>query len=471
MTIFERTLSDREVKTNAYFAKKKRKPRREQKQPLVDYDDQVMSIWTQHYRDYINGVTISAFSGGELVPVSSRYSSGTVTPDFKAKKKLHNLPMNDYSLIVRKAENVASSYFNGHASSGFESISTMDARRRDSFWPVDYGDLVTELADQRATRRIAGKASLASVNLGIMFAERKKTARLIQSSATRLYLAMRALKKGNLGELYATLGIDTRRPSPREYEKLLRTPPDKRLANHWLEYNFGWVPLLKEIDGACELLAKHAVERGDHGKIAASARVGTSKALLRSNGYPFNGVLTNEVRVRYTLRCRLDNDARNALAETGITDPLSVAWEILPFSFVADWFIPVSGYLKRLQAFDGFEFVNGTRSRLWKGKVSKNFSWFTPGSSGSYETSSGSSVFEETRYNRGVLGTFPSQIPPSFRNPLEDEDIWKPLTSIALMSQLLRSSSPVLRQQQPTVNEDALRDVGRELRKIPKRKR
>ncbi len=39
---------------------------------------------------------------------------------------------------------------------------------------------------------------------------------------------------------------------------------------------------------------------------------------------------------------------REALAtqrSLGLTDPYSVAWDLLPFSFIADWFIPIGTYL------------------------------------------------------------------------------------------------------------------------------
>jgi hypothetical protein len=36
------------------------------------------------------------------------------------------------------------------------------------------------------------------------------------------------------------------------------------------------------------------------------------------------------------------------IRQMGVLDPLSVAWEVLPFSFVADWFIPIGTYLENL---------------------------------------------------------------------------------------------------------------------------
>jgi hypothetical protein len=34
-------------------------------------------------------------------------------------------------------------------------------------------------------------------------------------------------------------------------------------------------------------------------------------------------------------------------------DPLGIAWEAVPFSFVADWFLPIGDYLDALSVFNG----------------------------------------------------------------------------------------------------------------------
>jgi hypothetical protein len=37
-----------------------------------------------------------------------------------------------------------------------------------------------------------------------------------------------------------------------------------------------------------------------------------------------------------------------------------VAWELVPFSFVLDWFIPIGSYLSQLDASAGMEFLGGS---------------------------------------------------------------------------------------------------------------
>lgn len=51
-------------------------------------------------------------------------------------------------------------------------------------------------------------------------------------------------------------------------------------------------------------------------------------------------------------------------AALGLTNPASVAWELVPFSFVVDWFAPVGDWLNALDATLGYSFLSGTRSTI-----------------------------------------------------------------------------------------------------------
>jgi len=39
----------------------------------------------------------------------------------------------------------------------------------------------------------------------------------------------------------------------------------------------------------------------------------------------------------------------------GITNPLLIGWELVPFSFVVDWFLPVGNWLESVDAMLGYE--------------------------------------------------------------------------------------------------------------------
>jgi hypothetical protein len=42
------------------------------------------------------------------------------------------------------------------------------------------------------------------------------------------------------------------------------------------------------------------------------------------------------------------SDVLDTQRTLGLYDPAGLAWELLPFSFVADWFVPIGNYLENL---------------------------------------------------------------------------------------------------------------------------
>lgn len=56
------------------------------------------------------------------------------------------------------------------------------------------------------------------------------------------------------------------------------------------------------------------------------------------------------------------NDFYKKLSEVGVTNPLTVIWEKVPFSFAIDWFLPVGGWLDSMDAAIGLHFLTGVIS-------------------------------------------------------------------------------------------------------------
>lgn len=59
--------------------------------------------------------------------------------------------------------------------------------------------------------------------------------------------------------------------------------------------------------------------------------------------------------------------AIQAASQYGLNNPSLIAWELVPYSFVVDWFLPVGDYLERLGAFSGLKFsdYSYTESADW----------------------------------------------------------------------------------------------------------
>lgn len=368
--------------------------------------------------------------------------SGVDTPDYWIKmSRRQKLPMNPYWVNRKFSE--GSDYNWSRVSwpfldEGQETCATI----ADTFWPSSQSDQVTDEATFKARTRLSNKVSDHDFNVGVVFGERKKTAALIETTAARIYKSARALKKGNLGEAYALWGLDSRMsPNPKKWKELIDTPPDKRLANHWLEYWFGWVPLLRDVESAASLLASHVTGDFYH-EIARSSGKATRTWIVKRNPRDIAGNTPvmerheQSCRIKYDVYYRLDSYARAALGQTGITNPSTVAWELMPYSFVVDWFVPVNKYLEGLMAFDGFELRSGSVSRLWEGKAWKFFDRDVLYPSGTTLLVRGTSFFHEVDYRRSTMPTWPSSVLPSFRDPLDKGPLWKVATSMALLRQV-----------------------------------
>lgn len=236
------------------------------------------------------------------------------------------------------------------------------------------------------------------VNLGVAFAERAATAELVGSSARRIAQAFTFARKGKFKRAASALGVSSRKQQP----------------SNWLELQYGWKPLLSDIYGATELLRN----RGKLGFLV------TVKAATRN----VVDVLTDPVnkngpyQYRRHFRGEWGHFARcdylpgsgfmRVLSYSGISNPLEIAWELVPYSFVVDWFLSVGNWLSALDAANGFEFKSGsiTYRRVSSKEVTSDLS-------GIYYGSFKGSAYNKT-VQREVLLSSPLPYAPYVKNPV-----------------------------------------------------
>lgn len=194
-----------------------------------------------------------------------------------------------------------------------------------------------------ARARMAANSRLASGNFNalVMAGEGRETVRFIANRMFLLYRFLRILSRGNFKEAAAVLGSELSQNSGKRLNRLksqYRNPIDLA-SNGWLEYQFAVRPLVGDVYG----VLKEYHERRQVGKqIYASGKYkdGPKGTVYRS------GVVA---RVRST--------ELRTLQQLGITNPLLAAWELVPLSFVVDWFVPISGYLQFMDSTVGLQDV------------------------------------------------------------------------------------------------------------------
>lgn len=127
------------------------------------------------------------------------------------------------------------------------------------------------------------------------------------------------------------------------------SPGKKRGFNHrdtsgrWLELQYGWKPLLSDTFEAAK--AFEELTSGPRSSRFVKTRTGK---ISHSFGVTSNGI-SGELRGTVGRRLELElYEQMSVPRQLGLTDPASLVWELLPYSFVVDWFIPIGTYLSNL---------------------------------------------------------------------------------------------------------------------------
>lgn len=243
---------------------------------------------------------------------------------------------------------------------------------------IEYGS--KSLAFERAATHFYNNAADSTLwNLSVALAESRKTIGLVASTALRLGSAYRNLRKGRVNDAFQALGVGsntkvpyhlrgfgTKQVTAREHARALRRRArgSKKLsrfaAESWLEMRYGWTPLLYDVYGAAEAAAYLL---GRNPSDVTISGVWVKEGGVKSPSpywWPAEG--TSKIAARYDCEYRVsDINVRNANA-LGLTNPLLVGWELLPFSFVVDWFLPIGNWLESFSSLSGLTYVQGTKT-------------------------------------------------------------------------------------------------------------
>lgn len=210
----------------------------------------------------------------------------------------------------------------------------------------------------------------------------------------------------------------------------------KALANGWCEYTYGLSPLLSDIHG----IATNIVGFTRNCVVKASA----SQAInLRNSSTVIYGDWTGPAKREYTgfvkssFGVRLRPNFDTSFARWTSLNPLSVAWELMPYSFVVDWVFDVGSYMRNLETsmLMATYFLDGYESLLVKYEGVASCSSRVSGGLNSYADLVASGSFGQTVFNRSILLSYPAPSLPSFKLDLGSNRL---LSAAALLRQLIR---------------------------------
>lgn len=208
-------------------------------------------------------------------------------------------------------------------------------------------------------------------NAGVALGTANQTLRLLSDTALRFVSSIRALKRGDIPKALAHLGV-----SPRRQHKRRRPPPANQsdLASLWLELQYGWKPLFKDMFEAAKAMEKSISSKPRRARIRVNSK--KEYTVDYSNQNPYHSESTQVEKGMLMVELLEQLSTPHAL---GLFDPASVAWELQPFSFIFDWFIPIGTYLAAINQIPA---ING-RFIYTTSKWCYTTCWGTPGPPGS----------------------------------------------------------------------------------------
>lgn len=193
------------------------------------------------------------------------------------------------------------------------------------------------------------------------------------------------------------------------------------MTGKWLEYRYGWMPLVNSVWSAFENIARTVEAK----EVEIVARAGARKELeqilrLRSNTFGTFPVVQKDVsRSRIMLVYRFKLVDRSRLWDWTSLNPATIAWELLPFSFVADWFVSVGDSLRALENYALYrsQFLGGydvyTKANQRSRTINSTIG-FTSGDVRT-ETCKGEWVMIQNQKDRRIVTLLPVPRGPRFR--------------------------------------------------------
>lgn len=291
------------------------------------------------------------------------------------------------------------------------------------------------------------------LSTGVLLGELRESVGLVGKASLAIAQILNALRKGRIKEAanvirsYGGKATNLKLFDRSEINRLRKQrgePPVTQsayAASSWLELQFGWLPILADIYKHIQFMNDRLKDPNASPWMSfAGYSSGTFKGVPNfTNGDPsthfaYMGI-TPSVTMNYkygiTATFKVADATIDTLNAIGLLNPLQVVWELVPFSFVIDWFLPVGDWVNGLSATAGLEHIESCNSV----KTDSHYRFVFGGLPHTTHYKN-IEIFEQS-FGRSILAPdHPDSIPPVPWPRIDLSDLlstWKVLTSLALI--------------------------------------
>lgn len=181
----------------------------------------------------------------------------------------------------------------------------------------------------------------------VMLAELNKVVAMVNMSSTRMKSALTLLAQGRPKKAILSALGHVKHKGSSNFRNVSRTA-----SARWLEIQYGWLPLIYDIQGALKALGTVQKPR-----FTARGFASDSKSLSTTGFTYYSGI--TQLKMNWALNQSLEKrvrayilyevDARSFITQKlGLLQVPSSAWELVPWSFVIDWFVNIGSWLDAL---------------------------------------------------------------------------------------------------------------------------
>jgi hypothetical protein len=274
-----------------------------------------------------------------------------------------------------------------------------------------------------------------SLDLGVAFGERRETAKFVGDAL------------GTMGDFLGALWDFRKGKIPKGARKKLKKVVEKikgkdsfesflKIPSLRLQWQYAVKPLMSDIYGAVTSLDDHS---RDAWKVTVKGKANFKAQKRNYQILPTQTYdqCTVDADLFYGCMVRIDvqpgNDALRKASQLGLTNPVNLAWELIPLSFVLDWAYPLGDYFSSLDAMVGWELLGYSSTTFSKRRYKFTGTSIVP--PGWISCSNDwTSYYKETILSRNVASSVPFPMLPSIKDPRSHSHV---ADGLAILTQAL----------------------------------